>query len=208
MWDCPGADVDGNGGDCSVMFDPQRHTLLLNDVGATAIYVLDCLSLAELATIINRPQAAAELVTRAMTVNLAFGSALWDDEFSAFSNLLTNGSFYRRTSPTTFYPLMVIPHGDGSNNRARRLITSWLTNSSRFCIDVNGNWPERSGNNDECWWGLPSISFDDPSFYHPASYIYWRGTIYFCNQLQNDEPVFRLCLGTDCSICLLGSAPI
>jgi hypothetical protein len=60
---------------------------------------------------------------------------------------------------------------------ATTVVEAWLTNSSRFCIDVSGQWPHNSSNSEECWWGMPSISFDDRSFYKPLSYIYWRGTV-------------------------------
>ena len=28
---------------------------------------------------------------------------------------------------------------------------------------------------DACYWGLPSVSFDDPAFGSPGSFVYWRG---------------------------------
>ncbi len=173
MWDCPGADDDGNGGDCDSFFDPKTHVLQLADVGATSIFAMDSAVLAKLAAVVGRKQAALELTMRSEIAALQIG-AMWDEENLSYSNLLTNGSYYRRTSPTTFYPLMTIGATEGA---ATRVVEAWLTNSSRFCIDTSGGWPHKSGNNEECWWGMPSISFDDRSFFKPASYIYWRGKL-------------------------------
>lgn len=212
MWDCPGADPDGNGGDCSVFFDPAQHTLLLGEAGATSLYVLDCYALAELAIAINRPDVATELLRRASIIALNL-DAFWDEEYSTYSNLLTNGSFYRRISPTTFYPMMVLPTNDVAFFRAQRLMDSWLTNKTRFCIDISGNWPDGSDNPEGCWWGLPSISFDDPSFYRPASYIYWRGTLrikllmsFLGSYLYSH--VGRFCLDAHCPVHVLGAAEV
>ena len=47
----------------------------------------------------------------------------------------------------------------------------WLLNSTRFCISED--WP--SGVTDDCYWGLPSISADDPAF-PPLGY--WRGYVW------------------------------
>ena len=173
MWDCPGADDDGNGGDCDSFFDPKTHVLQLADVGATSIFAMDSAMLAKLAAVVGRKEAAVELTMRSEIAALQIG-AMWDEENLSYSNLLTNGSYYRRTSPTTFYPLMTTI--GATEGAATRVVEAWLTNSSRFCIDTSGGWPHKSGNNEECWWGMPSISFDDRSFYKPTSYIYWRGT--------------------------------
>ena len=42
-------------------------------------------------------------------------------------------------------------------------------NSSRFCLSPSGDF---AGNTDDCYWGLPSISADDPAF---PQLGYWRG---------------------------------
>merc|ERR1712187_139277 len=48
----------------------------------------------------------------------------------------------------------------------------WMLNSSRFCISPNGDF---AGNSETCYWGLPSISADDPAF-PPLGY--WRGYVW------------------------------
>lgn len=47
---------------------------------------------------------------------------------------------------------------------------SWLTNKSRFCVAPNGDY---QGNDDTCYWGLPSIEASDPAY--PAL-GYWVST--------------------------------
>jgi hypothetical protein len=42
------------------------------------------------------------------------------------------------------------------------MVTGWLTNRSRFCINPNGSTDGNDPN--ACFWGLPSISADDPAF--------------------------------------------
>ena len=47
----------------------------------------------------------------------------------------------------------------------------WLTNKTRFCINEN----YETENEGRCYWGLPSISADDPTF-PPLGY--WRGYVW------------------------------
>jgi len=47
-----------------------------------------------------------------------------------------------------------------------------MLNASRFCISAEGDF---KGNSDECYWGLPSISADDPSYKLQG---YWRGFVW------------------------------
>ena len=67
------------------------------------------------------------------------------------------------------------------------MIQHQLFNNSRFCL--NEDWPNNNyddgdvsrrrhnsrGNRDDCWWGLPSISADDPAF---PKLGYWRGYVW------------------------------
>merc|ERR1711971_467949 len=53
------------------------------------------------------------------------------------------------------------------------MVESWLLNSTRFCFAPNGDF---DGNDpDRCWWGLPSVSADDPTYMVPGHWNYWRG---------------------------------
>ena len=94
---------------------------------------------------------------------------LWDDGLSVYSNRFANGSFYPRITPTSFYPLLA---GAATAERATSIIEHWLFNASRFCVTPAGDF---KGNSDSCYWGLPSISADDPAF-PPLGY--WRGFVW------------------------------
>lgn len=53
------------------------------------------------------------------------------------------------------------------------LFGAGLLNSSRFCVSPKGDF---SGNNATwCYWGLPSVSADDPAF---PQLGYWRGFVW------------------------------
>lgn len=141
----------------------------LYDTGMASMVVMDTDALAALATIINRPEATM-LQGRANTMRALIESHLWDDQAGIYTNTFSaNKSFNKRYSPTSFYPMI----GKGpSNERVDRMSQHWLMNSTRFCISPRGDF---AGNTDECYWGLPSISADDPAF--PAL-GYWRGFVW------------------------------
>jgi len=61
--------------------------------------------------------------------------------------------------------------GDEDNRRIDLMVDGWLTNKTRFCISED----YETANRDECYWGLPSVTYDDPAF--PAL-GYWRGFIW------------------------------
>ena len=71
-------------------------------------------------------------------------------------------------SPTSFDALAA---GAASDAQAARMVTGWALNASRFCLSET--WP--AGVQPRCYWGLPSISADDPAF--PAL-GYWRGYVW------------------------------
>merc|ERR1712224_1030693 len=96
-------------------------------------------------------------------------SNLWGDESQIYANKFPNGTFYPRISPTSFYALQTLAPSD---EEAKLMVTNWLMNSTRFCIAPNGDF---EGNTDTCYWGLPSISADDPAF-PPLGY--WRGYVW------------------------------
>ena len=52
------------------------------------------------------------------------------------------------------------------------MTTHWLLNKTRFCINEN----YQTENEGRCYWGLPSISADDPTF-PPLGY--WRGYVWY-----------------------------
>lgn len=94
---------------------------------------------------------------------------LWDEFNGIYVNKFVNGTFHRRISPTSFYAMMSYAPSD---SQAAAITNNWLFNSSRFCISPRGDF---SGNRDDCYWGLPSISADDPAYLKKGVWNYWRG---------------------------------
>lgn len=138
-----------------VPFDFRRHMLPLADVGLMSFYVADCDALADIATILDRPE-AAELRARAEKWRRVLDS-LWVDEVGLYLNRRTDtGQFSRRISPTHFYPLLArVP----DQARARRMIEEHLQNPDEFAGE----------------YILPSIARNDRAF---KDNIYWRGRIW------------------------------
>jgi putative isomerase len=138
-----------------VGFDPEKHLMMLADVGLISLYVMDCHALADLAVVVGRPDVRDELLERARRYGRAL-ETLWDEETGLYlnKNLLT-GELSLRLSPTLFYPLLTrVP----DRRRVGRMIAEHLDNPAEF-------WGE---------WVLPSISRSDPAY----SNEYWRGRIW------------------------------
>jgi len=72
----------------------------------------------------------------------------------------------RRISPTSFYALQTKAPTDA---QATAMMEKWLMSPDHFCVSDTGDF---KGNNDTCYWGLPSIQASDPAF-PPLGY--WRG---------------------------------
>lgn len=145
-------------------FDNTTHLMQLYDVGMSSMSVADADALSRLAKAIGRPE-AAQLQADADAMRSLIAGHLWDAQGGTFTNKFDNGTFYRRISPTTFYPLMA---SAASDSQATQMMSAWLLNATRFCI--NEEWPV--GQKDWCYFGLPSISADDAAF---PKLGYWRG---------------------------------
>ena len=122
--------------DNSPMFDAwdgdfADNKMQLYVAGMSALHTMDCDALATLATAIGRTKEATILKQRADTMRQLISDNLWDDELGIFVNKLPNGTFLRRISPTSFYPLIVKA---ASDEQASRVAIGWLMNSTRFCI--------------------------------------------------------------------------
>ena len=156
---------DGN------LYDNSTHMMQLYDVGMSALVVQEAYSLAELADIIGKdPQVGSALRKRGDTMRDLISSDLWDPDKLAYANrFVGKDSFVAHVTPTSFYPMAI---GAGSQDQTQAMVESWLLNSSRFCLspngDFEGNYPEK------CYWGLPSVSADDPT-YMESRWVYWRG---------------------------------
>ncbi len=137
-------------------YDPDRHIMLLADVGLMGLYILDCRSLTELARITGNTEAIPELEARKARVEAAL-MPLWDEEFGLFCNKnLRDGSLSHRISPTNFYALQA---DCVTETQKRRMMEEHFYNPEEFWGD----------------WIMPTIARNDPAF---PDQNYWRGRIW------------------------------
>jgi len=152
-----------SGLDNSPMYDGdffEGNLMQLYDVGMTSLVLQECESLIELASMTDRN--TNDLKKRARILRQSLRK-LWDADDGIYTNMFVNGTFYKRRSPTSIYPLLSkVPTDD----QVEFMVEHWLTNSTRFCIGLRTV---------DCWWGLPSISADDPAF---PKLGYWRGYVW------------------------------
>ena len=174
--------------DNSPMYDPPdgysiwnatTHRMNIYDVGQSAATAAEAEALGAIAAELNRPADAAMLAGRYKQLGELINTHMWQPELGVYSNLLLNGTAYPRIAPTSFYPLLA---GLASDEQATATITSWLTNSTRFCVPASAaDWPPAAppnpNGNTSCYWGMPSIAADDPAYMVAGgtSGIYWRG---------------------------------
>ena len=165
----------------------------LYDVGMSSMFTMEAAALAELADAIGRPEGPM-LRKRAESMRVLIAAHLWDETGRIFTNKFSNGSFYRRISPTSFYALLA---NASTNAQAELMMTHWMMNRTRFCVTPNG---DMAGNDPHrCYWGLPSISADDSAFGKTGNDGYWRGHVwapmiqltYWGLQNYDDVPAVR-----------------
>ena len=164
------------------------------DVGMSSLVANEAYCLAELADAIGmHPEKARLLRSRGDRLRDNIWKHLWDPSRNIFANryrkLLpgTNSSFVRSITPTSFYPLL-LPFGnisysgeDAPTNfdalaTVETMVSSWLLNSTRFCLSPNGGFEGNDPN--ACYWGLPSVSADDPTYMATGHFNYWRGLVW------------------------------
>ncbi|MDR3060716.1 MAG: hypothetical protein LBU57_01220, partial [Dysgonamonadaceae bacterium] len=139
-----------------IKFDKERHIMLLNDVGLSSLYVMDCDYLANIAEALGKNEDVKELRKREKEYRKNL-QGLWDDEKGFYYNKHTDtGLLDPRTSPTNFYPLLAKASGQ---DQAARMINEHLLNPDEF-------WGE---------WVIPATPRNDPFF---KDNIYWRGRIW------------------------------
>ena len=150
-------------------FDNTTHQMQAYDIGMSSLFTAEAASLAILARAVNRSDDAAALEAQAAEMRSLIASTLWDEDAGTFKNFITsNSTLSTRVSPTSFYALLARAATDA---QAARVATEWAMNATRFCLSAS--WPE--GVLPNCYWGLPSISADDPAF---AALGYWRGYVW------------------------------
>ena len=173
----PGNDMQSarleSGLDNSPMYDGDffdnstTHLMELADVGMSSLFVQEAFALSELANAIGRPEASSLRKTGEMVAK-NIKMYLWDDDSGVYTNRFSNTSFHRVISPTSFYSMQSFAPSDP---QVARMAKEWLLNSSRFCLRKDTKFDLSR----DCFWGLPSISADDPTYLKPGVWNYWRG---------------------------------
>jgi hypothetical protein len=140
----------------SIPFNTETNTMELADVGLMSMYIMDCNSLAAMATEIGLKQDAAELKKRAAQYARPL-RGMWDEKSGIFLNqrIDTKEKTYR-LSPTNFYPLLA---GVCTQAQAERMMKEHYFNPEEF----HGEYV------------LPSIARNDSAF---KDNEYWRGRIW------------------------------
>jgi len=116
------------------------HHMQLYDVGMTGLYLSDTAALIDLANARGRGDVVPTLQARFAAVSDALNTHLWDAEAGMYTNALFNGSFYRRWSPTSLFPMM---SGVPSTQQATSL-TAFATSPLGLCINATHQGPANS----------------------------------------------------------------
>ena len=139
-----------------IPFDAAANRLMLEDVGLTGLYILDCDALIEIGGILGDDSGPDELRRRKALAQRGL-EGLWDEANGFYYNRRTDtGEFSRRVSPTNFYALF---SDSVSPERARRMIDEHYRNPEEFYGQ----------------YMLPSIARNDPAY--PCQ-DYWRGRVW------------------------------
>eukprot|EP00041_Stephanoeca_diplocostata_P029430 m.868267 g.868267 ORF g.868267 m.868267 type:complete len:949 (-) comp23560_c0_seq2:326-3172(-) len=181
MYDSPGGNY--------TFWNTSTLRMQVYDIGQTSAMISECEALAKIADLLGRQADAKLLRQRQNLLSSLVQQHMWNGELAVYANVLFNGTSYPRVSPTSFYPML---SGLATDEQAVAMVTRWLTNASRFCVPPNASaWPPQqpppattqtlrnapSMDPPQCYWGMPSISADDPAYMVAGgtSGIYWRG---------------------------------
>ena len=140
----------------SVAFNPDTHTLELDDVGLCALWAHDCDCIAKIAGILGYADDAAKYSERYESMKSRVNELMWDDVVGMYCNRHWNGELDHVFSPTNFYVLLA---RIASPERAERIVYEHLKNPDEF-------WGE---------YVIPSVSRAEKSFYDQD---YWRGRVW------------------------------
>jgi hypothetical protein len=137
-------------------FNTETNTMELADVGLMAMYIMDCNSLAAMATELGLKKDVAELKKRAAQYSKKL-QGMWDEKSGIYLNqrIDTQEKTYR-LSPTNFYPLLA---GVCTQAQAERMMKEHYFNPDEF----HGEYV------------IPSIARNDSAF---KDNDYWRGRIW------------------------------
>jgi hypothetical protein len=141
-----GDDHCGSGG--PVCFDPNStHHMNLYDVGMTALFLSDTQALMTLAAARGRSEVLPLLQSRYDSISAGLAAHMWNSQDQLYSNVLYNGSFYPRYSPTTFYPLI---SGQASVEQAEAMMAT-ASSPLGFCMNTSYT-PDPSAAMLVQWW--------------------------------------------------------
>ena len=156
------------------LWNETLELMQLYDVGQSSAIVWECEALGVIATLLEKPSDSSKLKKRGEEMASLIAAHMWlPSPVNIFTNVMLNGTAYPRFSPTSFYPMLA---GIASDAQATALITDWLTNADKFCVPRSASaaaWPPKNATVGKCYWGLPSISADDPVYSGTTGY--WRG---------------------------------
>ena len=139
-----------------IPFDKANNRMMLEDVGLTGLFILDCGALMEIAGILGKAEDARLLCERRERAQKGL-DGLWDEENGFFYNRRTDtGEFSRRISPTNFYALF---SEHVTDEQAERMIEEHYRNPEEFYGEFM----------------LPSIARNDSAY---GDQDYWRGRIW------------------------------
>jgi hypothetical protein len=112
-------------------WDAGSRRIKQYDVGASALFVSECLALIELAGVAGRAEVVPLLQARAAAVSAAMEAALWNGAEGVYENAAWNGTWHKRRMPTAFYPLLT---GQPPPARAAAMLPL-LTSPLGFCVN-------------------------------------------------------------------------
>lgn len=122
-------------------FNSTSRHMELYSVLASSLFVSDTAALIQLAPRAGAEWAVPLLQARHDAAAAAINAHLWDETTGVHTNKLFNGSFYRRYSPTSFYPLLA---GVSSAEQAASAISGFLTSPDHFCVTDSHRGPKGS----------------------------------------------------------------
>ena len=151
-------------------FHPEKHCLEHAYVGLNALMVVDCEMLEKIALEIGRPEDAAAIRQRRLSLSERIEQELWDEKTGCYLNKNWDGAFDPCLSLTHFY---TITAGLGRDGRRERMLREHLLNPEEF-------WGE---------YMIPNISRSDASF---PEQEYWRGRIWAPTNFLVNEGIVRI----------------
>jgi putative isomerase len=144
---CCGDDACNQGAGPVCFYNESSHTMNLYDVGMTALFLSDTDALIALAEVAGRFDIVPELQQRFARVQAAMNAHMWDAQNGIFTNVLYNGSFYRRWAPTSFFPMI---SGSVTDAQADALMAPF-TSPLGFCFN-RSHTPDPNAEMLVQWW--------------------------------------------------------